>query len=174
MRRRSLLSRAAAVTAAILACLALSPPSAAQAPTPAPAPTVGLAPGEPAPSFDVESLVGTVAPIDYAKDGPTLLLFFLASCPHCKHMIPLWNAAYEKRPAGLKVIGVMLDREPPGFFQIVPVAFPVVHAADPREAGRLFRVTRVPMTVRVGARRAVEDIGIGPIDEARLAELFKK
>jgi hypothetical protein len=133
-----------------------------------------LAPGDPAPSFDVESLVGTVAPIAYAKDGSTVLLMFLASCPHCKHMIPRWNAAYEKRPAGLTVIGVMLDREPPGFFQLVPIAFPVVHAADPREVGRLFKVTKVPMTVRVGARGTVEDVGVGPLEDARLAELFKK
>lgn len=162
----------AAVTSGVAASPAWAGPAEQAAPA-SPAPRDGLAPGAPAPGFDVASLVGTVAPLEYAKDGPTVLLFFLASCPHCKHMIPHWNAAYEKRPAGLKVVGVMLDREPPGFFQIVPVAFPVVHAADPREVGRLFRVTKVPMTVRV-ARGVVEDIGVGPLADARVAELFRK
>lgn len=174
MRRPSLVHRATATTAAIVVLLAFTPPGTAQGPSPAPAAREGLAPGDPAPSFDVESLADVVAPVDFAKDGSTLLLFFLASCPHCKHMIPHWNAAYEKRPAGLKVIGVMLDREPPGFFQLIPIAFPVVHAADPREVGRLYKVTKVPMTVRVGARGNVEDIGTGPLDDARLSELFKK
>lgn len=169
-------SRTAAVAAlVVLPVLVAADATAAEpAASPAPAAQAGLAPGTPAPGFDVESLVGTVAPLEYAKDGPTVLLFFLAGCPHCKHMIPHWNTAYEKRPAGLRAIGVMLDREPPGFFQLVPVAFPVVHAADPREVGRAFRVTKVPMTVRVSPRGVVEDIGVGPLDDARLSELFRK
>lgn len=166
--------RAAALTTTLAAPALLVPRAGAQAPAPTPTPRVGPAPGAAAPTFAVESLVGTVAPIEYASNAPTVLLFFLASCPHCKHMLPHWNEAYEKRPAGVKVLGVMLDREPRAYFRLNPVAFPVVHAADPREVGRLFNVTKVPLVVRVGASRTVEDVEAGPAEPARLAQLFKK
>ncbi len=163
-------------TAAALLALGLVAGSTAgaQNPTPTPTPRMGLTPGTPAPDFRVQSLVGTLAPLQYADGAPTVLLFFLSSCPHCKHLIPLWNRAYEKRGSGVKVVGVMLDREPPGFFQLVPISFPVVHGADPREIGRLFRIAMVPMTVRVGPNRVIESVDVGDVGEAKLAEIFGK
>lgn len=160
---------------ALAAALTLAAPAAAeQAPAATPAPRVGLAPGEPAPALEVRSLADTVGPLEYAREAPTVLLFFLASCPTCKQMIPLWNAAFEKRPADVKVLGILLDREPPGFFQTVPVAFPVVRAADPREAARRFKIARVPVTVRVGADGKVAAVEVGEAPEARLGELFAR
>jgi thiol-disulfide isomerase/thioredoxin len=136
---------------------------------------MGLAPGSPAPDFAVQGLASAkAAPLEYATGAPTVLLFFLSSCPHCKQLIPHWNKAYEKRGAGVKVVGVMLDREPPGFFQMVSIAFPVVHAVDPRGVGRSFRISQVPMTVRVDARRAIEAVEVGEVKDERLAEIFAK
>ncbi len=146
----------------------------AQAPVPTPTPRMGLAPGAPAPEFTVQSLTGTLAPLQYAEGAPTVLLFFLSSCPHCKEVIPYWNRAYDKRASGVKIVGVMLDREPPGFFQLVPISFPVVHGADPRAIGRLFRISMVPMTVRVGAGRLIESVDVGDVDDAKLARIFGK
>jgi len=104
---------------------------------------------------------------------PTILLFFLSSCPHCQKQIPDWNRAFERRPPGVNVLGVMLDHEPPGFFVALPVSFPVVYAPS-REFSRTLKITRVPLTVRVGPGGKVEDVGSGPTDPIRLGELFRR
>ncbi|HVD76126.1 MAG TPA: hypothetical protein VNH43_00890, partial [Vicinamibacteria bacterium] len=66
-----------------------------------------------------------------------------------------------------------LDHEPPGFFVALPVSFPVVYAPS-REFSRTLKITRVPLTARVGLGGKVEDVGSGPTDPIRLGELFRK
>ena len=131
-----------------------------------------LAPGDMVQPFDAEGLDGVVKHVDYPKGSATVLLFFLSGCPTCHKMIPEWNRAYERRPAKLNVVGVLMDREPPGFFQTTPVPFPVV-----RSPGRAFlqtwKVQRAPMTVRVGPGGRVEEAQIGIIDPIRLGEIFR-
>ncbi len=148
---------------------------AAWAQAPSPSPRMGLAPGTPAPVVSVQGLMSAnAAALEYAPGAPTVLLFFLSSCPHCKQVIPHWNRAYEKRGAGVKIVGVMLDRAPRTFFDLVPISFPVVYAADPREVGRAFRISMVPMTVRVDAARVVEAVEVGDVTDERLAQIFGK
>ena len=72
-----------------------------------------------------------------------------------------------KRP-----IGVLMDREPPGFFAVTPVSFPVVRAPS-REFGRIYKVERVPLTVRIAPGGKVQGIAHGPLDAITLGELFR-
>ena len=131
-------------------------------------PTVGqvLAP------FTAEAVDGSSREISFPKGSTTVLIFFLSSCPTFHRMLPEWKRAFERRPKGVNVVAVMLDREPPGWFSVNPVAFPVV-----RSPGRAFldayRVHRVPVTVRVGAGGKVTDVGRGLLDPIRLGELFR-
>jgi AhpC/TSA family len=161
--------RALALGAVVLMLAGVA--AAADVPSPAPSPAT-LVPGDVVPVFDAEGVDGVVRHVAYGKQ-PTVLLFFLSSCPHCHKQIPEWNRAYERRPPGVNVIGVMLDHESPGFFTMMPVAFPVVRAPN-REFSRTFKVARVPMTVRVGPGGRVEDVSSGPTDPIRLGELFRK
>jgi len=142
-----------------------------QVPSPSPSPPQ-LTPGDVVPAFDAEGLDGVTHHVSYGKQ-PTVLLFFLSSCPHCQKQIPEWNRAYERRPPGVNVVAVMLDHEPPGFFLALPVSFPVLRAPS-REFSRTFKISRVPMTIRVGPGGKVEDVGSGPTDPIRLGELFRK
>jgi len=139
-------------------------------PSPSPSPPQ-LAPGDVIPPFDAEGVEGVMHHVSFGKP-PTILLFFLSSCPHCQKQIPDWNRAFERRPPGVSVLGVMLDHEPPGFFLALPVSFPVVRA--PREFSSRLKIARVPLTVRVGPGGKVEDVGSGPTDPIRLGELFRK
>lgn len=139
-------------------------------PSPSPSPPQ-LAPGDVIPPFDAEGVEGVMHHVSFGKP-PTILLFFLSSCPHCQKQIPDWNRAFERRPPGVNVLGVMLDHEPPGFFLALPVSFPVVRA--PREFSSRLKIARVPLTVRVGPGGKVEDVGSGPTDPIRLGELFRK
>lgn len=131
-----------------------------------------LAIGDTVLPFDAEGLDGVMKHVDYPKGSSTVLLFFLSGCPTCHKMIPEWVRAYERRPPKLNVIGVIMDREPPGFFETTKMPFPIV-----RSPGRDFliawKVARAPMTVRVGPGGKVEEAQIGIIDPIRLGEIFR-
>ncbi|HEY2943560.1 MAG TPA: hypothetical protein VGN09_14090 [Vicinamibacteria bacterium] len=160
---------AVAVGAAVMT-LSWAASGRSDVPSPSPSPAQ-LAPGDVIPPFDAEGVDGVMHHVSFGKQ-PTVLLFFLSSCPHCHKQIPDWNRAFERRGPGVNVVGVMLDHEPPGFFLALPVSFPVVRI--PREFSSRLKITRVPLTARVGAGGKVEDVGSGPTDPIRLGELFRK
>jgi hypothetical protein len=143
---------------------------AAQTPEAAPTPVL-LKAGETVPPFEATGINGEIREVKYK--APTVLVFFLSSCPVCHKMIPEWNQAFERKPAGLEVVGVLMDREPPGFFAVTPVTFPVVRSPS-REFSRIFKVARVPITLRVAPGGKVEDIALGILDPIRLGEFFRR
>jgi len=154
--------------ALILPALAQAdPPAAAASPSPAP-----LAPGEMVAPFDAARLDGTIQHVDYPKGKNTLVLFFLSSCPVCHRMIPLWNEFYSRRPKDLEVVGVLLDREPPGFFDAMPIAFPIVRSPG-ASLHQMFKVKHVPFMVRVAPGGKVEAVSEGLTDAIRLGDLFR-
>jgi hypothetical protein len=140
----------------------MSTPTVAESPSP----------GDVFPAFDAESVNGGVHRVEFPKGSRTVLLFFLSSCSVCHKMIPEWNRAYERRPKTLQVFGVLLDREPPGFFAVTPLAFPVLRAPS-REFLQARKISRVPVTLRVGQGGKVEDVAVGIVDPIRLGEIFR-
>jgi hypothetical protein len=96
----------------------------------------------------------------------------LSSCPTCHRMLPEWNRAFDRRPKGLRVYGILLDQEPPGFFMAMPVTFPVLRSPG-GDFTREYKLARVPLTLRVGPAGQVEDVGSGHLDAMRLGELFR-
>jgi hypothetical protein len=154
--------------ASLMALGVAAPPRSVVAAPAETAPAVG----DVVPPFSADALDGTRREVTYPKGSTTVLVFFLSSCPTCHRMLPEWNRAWERRPKGLNVVGVMLDREPPGFFTVNPVAFPVL-----RSPGRAFldtyKVHRVPVTLRVGPGGKVQDVGLGALDPIRIGELFR-
>lgn len=138
---------------------------AGQAP---PLPAVGEVLG----AFDAQALDGSMKKVSFEGRGSTVLLFFLSSCPTCHRMIPEWNRAFQRRPQGVQVIGVLMDRESPGFFQTTPVAFPVVRAPG-REFLQKLKVSRAPLMVRVARGGRIEDVALGYNDPIRVGEIFR-
>lgn len=159
--------------AGLLPALAVAAPARALTETPGSAPVPALELGEVVPVFDAEAIDGSRRHVDYPKGSTTVLLFFLSSCPTCHRMIPEWNRAFSRKPANLTVIGVMLDREPPGFFEALPISFPVVRAPR-RDFGNSFKIKQVPVTLRVAAGGKVDDVAVGMLDPIRVGELFKR
>jgi len=131
-----------------------------------------LSRGETVSQFDAEGVDGVMKHVTYPKGSATVLLFFLSGCPTCHKMIPEWNRAYDRRPPKLNVIGVLMDREPPGFFEATKVAFPVVRSPG-RDFLELWKVYRAPMTIRVGPGGTVQDVELGIVDPIRLGEIFR-
>lgn len=135
------------------------------------------APGDVFPELESRSLDGTPQKISFGKSGDakapdTVLLFFLSGCPTCHKMIPEWNRAYERRAGKLRVIGLLMDQEPPGFFQAMPIAFPVSRAPG-RSVLQSLKIERAPLTVRIGAGGKVKDVALGLVDPIRLGEIFR-
>ena len=145
--------------------------AAAGAESPSAAPPQSPAVGDKFPAFDAEGLDGVAKHIDDRKASTTVFLFFLSGCPVCHKMIPEWNRAYERRANGVQVIGVLMDKEPPGFFMAMPISFPVVRSPG-LDFLRGRNVNRAPLTLRVVAG-VVKDVGLGQIDAIRLGEIFR-
>ena len=133
--------------------------------------------GDVFPDLDARTLEGSAQVVSFgkandAKAADTVLLFFLSGCPTCHKMIPEWNRAYERRPKGITVIGVLMDQEPPGFFMATPISFPVVRSPG-REFLGSYKIHRAPVTLRIGAGGKVEDVGIGIVDPIRLGQILR-
>ena len=134
-----------------------------------PAPVV---PGYAVPEFSALAVDGTTRQVSYPKGSATVLLFFLSSCPTCHKMLPEWNRAYQRRPKTVNVVGVLLDKAPPGFFEAYPVAFPVVQSPG-RDFLATYKVSRTPTTMRVASGGKVENHGVGLLDPITLGEYFR-
>jgi Redoxin len=115
---------------------------------------------------------GKTVTVDYAKSKATLLLLFLPDCPHCQKMLPEWGRAFPRKSAGLNVVALMLGDEPPGFFNVFPIPFPVVRYPG-KDAQAHFKMIRVPMMVRVDPKGTVTDVVHGVIDPIRVGEFFR-
>ena len=155
---------AAGVLAGAMA-LGAAPMASADEPAP-------VAPGYVVPQFSAQAVDGTTRQVAYPKGSATVLLFFLSSCPTCHKMLPEWNRAYQRRPKTVSVVGVLLDKAPPGFFEAYPVAFPVVQSPGP-EFLATYKVSRTPTTIRVAAGGRVENHGVGLLDPITLGEYFR-
>lgn len=163
--RRTLLATAAA---ALVAVSSAAQPAGPQGVAPPPAPSKG----DVVPAFETLGIDGKPHAVAFPRGSKTVLLFFLSGCPHCHKMIPEWNRAYDRRPKGLTVFGVIMDQEPPGFWATMPVTFPVLRAPG-REFLRKLNVNRAPLALRVAEGGRIEDLAPGETDLIRLGEIFK-
>ncbi len=153
------------VATVLLALAAIATPAEA---TPPSSPSKG----DVIPAFESIGIDGKPHKLDFPEGSKTVLLFFLSGCPSCHKMIPEWNRAYERRPDGLDVVGVIMDQEPPGFWSTISIAFPVVRSPG-RQFLRSLNVNRAPLTLRVVGGGTVEDLALGVTDPIRIGELFR-
>lgn len=158
--------------AAIAAGLFVSLPLRAEGPPPGATPPPQIQIGDVVPPFEAEGVDGTRRSISFPKGPDTLLMFFLSGCPACHKMLPLWNSAFARRPQNLTIFGVILDREPPGWFMATPLSFSVLRAPG-GEFNKSYKLYRVPMTLRVKPGGIVRDVAVGPVDAIRLGEFFQ-
>jgi thiol-disulfide isomerase/thioredoxin len=165
--------RATALTLLVAASVPAIPVQA-QAPAPAARPSAApnLAPGDVVTPFDAVGMDGVSRRVDFPKGQETVLLFFLSSCPVCHKMLPIWTEYYQRRPKSLSVVGVMLDAPPPGFFETLPIGFPVLRSPG-SELNRAYKISHVPMTIRIGPGGKVEEVGEGVLDPIKLGQIFR-
>jgi len=161
--------RSAALQASLLVLSLTLASSGAAAETPT---ALQPARGDTIPAFDTVGVDGSTQKVEFPKGSTTVLLFFLSGCPSCHRMIPEWNRAFERKSPKLRVIGVIMDQEPTGFFQTTAVAFPVVRSPG-RDFVTKLKITRAPAALRVTAGGALEDVALGVVDAIRVGEIFR-
>jgi hypothetical protein len=137
-----------------------------------PDPRVFLKPGETVAPFEAQGIDGVPRRIDFAKGNITVLLIFSSGCPHCHKMIPLWNRWFDKRPSNMAVIGLLTNQEPRGFFQKVAIHFPVLRTPN-RQFLSDYKISAVPLTLRILGGGKVDEVGIGELDGLRLRQIFR-
>jgi len=142
------------------------------APAAAPSAPPNLAPGDVVPAFDAMGMDGVSRHVDFPRGQETVVMFFLSSCPVCHRMLPIWSDYYQRKPKSLNVVAVMLDNPPPGFFNAMPISFPVVRSPG-QELNRAYKVSHVPMTMRIGPGGKVEEVGEGVLDPIKLGQIFR-
>ena len=173
--RFTVLARAASfgLMAVVAGPLLLGAPMAAARPaTPSPTPPVFLKPGETIAPFEAQGIDGVSRRVEFAKGSVTVLLVFSSGCPHCHRMIPLWNRWFDQRPSNMAVVGLLTDQAPPGFFQKVAIHFPVLRAPG-RQFLTDYKISRVPITLRILGGGKVDEIGVGELDGLRLRQIFR-
>ncbi len=136
------------------------------------APPMSPSRGDVVAAFSTTSVDGQPRKLDFPRGSDTVLLFFLSGCPVCHKMIPEWNRAFERRPKQLRVFGIIMDQEPPEFWSLYPIQFPVLRSPG-REFLRSLNVNRAPLTLRVGEGGKIEDLALGIVDPIRLGEIFR-
>jgi thiol-disulfide isomerase/thioredoxin len=155
-----------AVSVALLASAAGAQPLA-----PAGSPPASPSKGDVVPVFETLGIDGKAVKVDFPRGSKTVLVFFLSGCPSCHKMIPEWNRAYERRAKDLRILGVIMDQEPPGFWSSLAIAFPVLRAPG-QQFLRSLNINRAPLTLRVAEGGKIEDLALGVVDPIRLGELF--
>jgi thiol-disulfide isomerase/thioredoxin len=162
--------------ALVILCAAsvLAPVGAVSAPqaTPTEPPDAYLKPGDTVSPFEAAGIDGVMRRVEFPKKTVTVLVFFSSGCPHCHHMIPLWNDRYRRKPPNLAMIGVIVDKEPPGFFEQMPILFPVLRMPS-RNMLTDYKVARVPLTLRIAPGGVVEEVGVSILDPIRLGQVFR-
>jgi hypothetical protein len=150
-----------AVLAAVLSLSACTPPKAST-----------LRAGDAVPAFTTVNVAGQPFRVAFPENRRTVLLVFLASCSTCQAQLPLWKEAFARRPEGTDVVGVLVDQEPPGYWDGHAVPFDVVRAPGREFMREQYRLRHAPSTLRIGPNGRVEDLAVGAAPGRRIQEIF--
>jgi cytochrome c biogenesis protein CcdA/peroxiredoxin len=138
-------------------------------------PSAGVAVGRPAPTLDVEWVVGRgPSDLEALRGRVVVVAFFSARCPACRDALDgLDELARTRRDAGVRVLGVSADhpRMLRGLFEERPVRFPVG-----RDAGGVFSrwsITHVPTFVVLDREGEVRAVLVGRDGLARLEDAVR-
>ena len=137
-----------------------------------------IAPGAPAPAFQLHSSASTDVSLSDLKGQVVLINFWASWCGPCRQEMPVLEQLYKKyKSAGFTLIGVNVEpksADAEGFLKSTPVSFPVLF--DPEsKVSRLYEVTGMPSTVIVDRAGKVRYIhhGYKPGEESEYIDQIR-
>lgn len=130
-----------------------------------------VAPGQPAPNFELMTLEGETAVLDEYAGDVVLINFWATWCPPCKAEMPAINAFYEaNQEKGLMVLGVNAQEDRATVSQFIETngfTFPIL-LDSVGDVARQFQVNSYPTTIIVDRNGTIQTIHNGLITAEQL------
>jgi peroxiredoxin len=137
-----------------------------------------IAPGAPAPAFQLRSSANTELSLNDLKGQVVLINFWASWCGPCRQEMPVLEQLYRKyKSAGVTLLGVNVEpktADAEGFLKSTPVSFPILFDPDSK-VSRLYEVSGMPSTVildRSGKIRFVHQ-GYKPGEESEYLDQIR-
>ncbi|HSP20749.1 MAG TPA: TlpA disulfide reductase family protein [Planococcus sp. (in: firmicutes)] len=139
----------------------------------------GLAKGEMAPDFELETLDGKTVKLSDYKGKKVILNFWATWCPPCRAEMPHMQAYYEDQAASdnVEILAVNLTKEDHGLEKIKTfkeeygLSFPIPMDEN-GEIGSLYQAVTIPTSYILDTQGRVQTKFVGPMDEATIEQII--
>lgn len=135
----------------------------------------GIAIGEKAPDFTVQTIDGKKVNLSDYKGKKVFLNFWATWCPPCKSEMPHMQSFSEKMPAHVEVLAVNLEEsqaKAADFADQYDLTFPILLDKD-GAVGEAYEIYTIPTTYVLNEDGTVDQKIVGPMDEAMMEKLIQ-
>lgn len=141
----------------------------------------GLALGETAPDFELETLEGETVKLSDYRGKKVILNFWATWCPPCRAEMPHMQKYYEQQAAkdNVEVLAVNLTTKDHGMEKITSfvseykLSFPIL--LDSKGAmGSVYQAVTIPTSYILDTEGRVQSKFVGPMDRATIENLISK
>lgn len=141
----------------------------------------GLALGETAPDFELETLEGETAKLSDYRGKKVILNFWTTWCPPCRAEMPHMQDYYDQKAKkdNVEILAVNLTTADHGMEKITSfvseygLAFPILLDAE-GDMGTVYQAVTIPTSYILDTEGRVQNKFVGPMDQATIEELIGK